>query len=653
MATSDERDDLRARLRTEWPVRSFKTDHIDVVCMETPVHAEEGVVSRVIVVGFGPGGRPVATYADLAAKNGFSEKTISEFVIDTLSSEEPDIHFGETLNGVPCEAPRPGRNGRSTGASPGILWHLFRDFEHHFVVPEGIDEMIAFWDSVQEHLTDSRLPQIMSVLQARFDIHFDDAFTDADWYDRFGPDPENSWVLELMRRWPTFSDEIHHAACNPVSGMSRHLPDERNVAMALRFDATWWKPYEGAIIPNPFVVLKPFSASEWRRAERLAGAVAATRRKKASKLFWMLSECPQDWWPSTQDEWESADRAASFVSAIARETALPVTQLVRDSKGRWSAWCGILERSYPSWGRQRHGGLSGPIDLTSYADAVGDATRAFHDQIMFPALATVSESKDPDAVGEDAYNSRLDNRGLVATILFGEASGSGIMSICQKWHRLQEGIRHGLASISPAYRQNLSWAPGLPSYSWTSPSGSIFELTVLGDQRALASEGARDRDADGIAGLDHCVGNFSYLEACVQGRLRIVSVRRKTDDGTIERVSTAAIRTRGGNVADRPAQHYGRGNSKPLEEAVAAMAAYLNWLSGTGRSLIVRDDFADMHPMIGIAVVCGYDPAAPGAMLAALRQWEPVLRRPLRGLSWEEFTEAAGIGHATRAEKAA
>jgi hypothetical protein len=126
-------------------------------------------------------------------------------------------------------------------------------------------------------------------------------------------------------------------------------------------------------------------------------------------------------------------------------------------------------------------------------------------------------------------------------------------------------------------------------------------------------------------------------------------------DGKVSRISTAQFRIRPHDFhAGKPSaeamsfqlmQHRGRKNENPSEEIREALRAYHERLTGftPPRLPINPEAFRALENKASLSDACGYDATDDAAIKGALRLWEPLLPRPLRGLSLDEFAGEIGI----------
>ena len=225
---------------------------------------------------------------------------------------------------------------------------------------------------------------------------------------------------------------------------------------------------------------------------------------------------------------------------------------------------------------------------------------------------------------------------------------TGVLETAKRWHGRQAAMALEIESISPHVAPRHSWAAGFPAAVVESEDGlRSFDLVPLTSQRMLAEEGSRQADGHGMAGLAHCVGGRHFVRQCVRGESRILSVRETGSDGVVRRISTVEIGI--GDGAYAVVQHYGRKNAEPEQAARDAVARYLAMVnggidSGDAALPVDRSAFAPAPASaFGLPDICGYDADDREAVTRALRIWEHLLSRPLRGLWTDEFVATTGL----------
>jgi hypothetical protein len=206
---------------------------------------------------------------------------------------------------------------------------------------------------------------------------------------------------------------------------------------------------------------------------------------------------------------------------------------------------------------------------------------------------------------------------------------TGFLNRSRIWHERRHEINTKVAGRGGAVDDGM-WLAGLPD-----SVANGLSIRVLRTRNELEDEGRNGVNDDGSRGLNHCVGD--YWTRCAEGRSRIVSVRRRNQDGTEERLSTAEIEVYGaGNEKYALEQHRGIGNSAPEAACERAVAEYLEAL----RKNPSQVDVEALEPLV-IGPRCGYDPKEPGTWERARDAWKDFLPRPMRGWSPEDFSSVA------------
>jgi hypothetical protein len=143
----------------------------------------------------------------------------------------------------------------------------------------------------------------------------------------------------------------------------------------------------------------------------------------------------------------------------------------------------------------------------------------------------------------------------------------------------------------------------------------------------MKDEGSRVKNADGSDGLDHCVGG--YASKCACSRTRVVSLRKRADDGREARISTAEIDMDRRNAV--VVQHRGRKNGPPPADAETALSKYLAAISdGTLAVDLASIEPTREHAGETIADAAGYEWHVPGNVEKAWSAWSAFLPRAAR-----------------------
>ncbi len=318
----------------------------------------------------------------------------------------------------------------------------------------------------------------------------------------------------------------------------------------------------------------------------------------------VLPHLPPSWTPGGDDEW------VAFATCLpALEFAMVATRpghlaQVVPSKGRWRETADRLHGVYGRVGR--------PMLLMR---PVRDMGWAFADQVVRPLLG---EGKIAEA----------DVRAM--STLFGGLGALRMLETSRAWHQARARMEVRLPGLPADER---GWDALLPDATY----GEV-RVVVLRARPDLVAEGRSGRDANGMAGLDHCVGGYS--RPCREGRIRVVSLRRRDGDAWA-RLSTAEITNGKGIVLE---QHRGPRNAAPPPEAMEALKAYLadlrsGALAHAWGPVARPSPTADPRPWRERALDdAGYDFEAPGALDLAVDLWRPFLPARSRGATRESLT---------------
>ncbi|MGY2849627.1 hypothetical protein BSN85_05085 [Bradyrhizobium brasilense] len=276
--------------------------------------------------------------------------------------------------------------------------------------------------------------------------------------------------------------------------------------------------------------------------------------------------------------------------------------------------------------------------------AVSHACTAFGQQVVFPLLV---RSTDGGAyVGTlspltEAYQ-------IARRVVFTELPAETLFERAAHWYQQSENIEAKLAELSPGTADKDSWPAAIPSAVIRVGEVDV-EIVPLTSRTMLVDEARAGIDAQGVAGLNHRMAAKRYVESCLSGIGRIVSLRCSDDATAIKRLSTAKIAFEfgGDGAPGEPLYvrlHRGRDAGAPPAEAVKAIETYLAQLSGTDPLLHVNLTAYRARPSSrSVDTMCGYDAANDANIEFALRLWEEYLPERLRGLSLDAFAIALGI----------
>ena len=329
---------------------------------------------------------------------------------------------------------------------------------------------------------------------------------------------------------------------------------------------------------------------------------------------------PPDWKPSGTTAWWAFARLVPVMDALRRRHGADVPlERILPSGGDWP---GLLTRLHAAAGMPPPDGdphaAMGQVDgLLLAMRGVGDAVLAYSRQVLLAALA--SEGMDRIPTGT---NVRLE-RAAVA-ILEGGRTLARTLEVSTDWHRRIPAAAAALAGMPGAHSVSYAWPAGIPDAAFDG-----VEVRVLTDTPSLVAEGCRGPDADGVEGLDNCLAG--YGEACMSGRVRVVSLRRR-GDGRTERLSAAELDTGRGSPTWR-SLHAGPRNGPPLPAATAALSRYVE---GLRSGALPHDPEAlaaiPVPHASEVVAACGFDPTVEATRFAVARAWDRHVPRPLRGL---------------------
>ena len=334
----------------------------------------------------------------------------------------------------------------------------------------------------------------------------------------------------------------------------------------------------------------------------------------------LLARLPGNWRPRGEAEWKAMMRLVGPLAwaACKCDDDGHLAAFVRAGKG----WVDLESRLARAAGADRP-----PVPVVA-EDGTGDVVAAFVSQVVVPARF-LAEGR-----GRDEAARVPDEKAHEATafaMLFHGRSLVRVLSLSRDWHARQGAMLGRLSALGGGPS---SWEAALPSMDV-----GCLRVEVLSTSAQLAWEGARGRDAQGVRGLSHCVGQ--YVPQSLSGLSRIVSVRRPLPDGTFERLSTAELRWDGIGIA--AVQHRGAGNGEPPPEAIEALGAYLRAVAAD--TALAGPAIRSPRPLgagVPLAVACGYDWSAPGHWETARDLWAGFMPRPMRAMDARAFITALG-----------
>ncbi len=318
----------------------------------------------------------------------------------------------------------------------------------------------------------------------------------------------------------------------------------------------------------------------------------------------MVARLPLAWVPGTEEEWDALVEvlpAVAHATSTCGEDAEAASRQL-GAKGRWAEF------------ESRLLSASSDAGLAASIGDMRDVASAFLVQLVEPALDVTGSTLGGDDASDVASAHALLHSGRDL---------ARMLAVSDAWHRRVPALGSHVAGAP-------GWAAGLPDRQW----GDVA-VVILTTPSQLVAEGTAGPDADGIAGLSHCVAG--YAPHCRQGTSRVASVRRVLPDGRFDRLSTVefAVTRRGATVG----QHRGRANAAPPPEARDAVDAYVATL-GAGLIAVDGEAFAPVPWDDEALERAGYDWRVRGAWDAMRDAWRPFLPRSLRDATPAGLTRA-------------
>lgn len=340
-----------------------------------------------------------------------------------------------------------------------------------------------------------------------------------------------------------------------------------------------------------------------------------------------LNKLPYDKLPADGAQWRAFSLLEQATSGISEDSRFLIDIPHGDYQGAWKAIeQSLLGRTLVAgargWGDQA---LDTPeIIARGFRTAVEEPVHRFMELV----LAHVA----PDADG--AYSRRTLYYAAKALIHRNKGLG-GLLETYEAFH----GIQTALAAAHGNFSGVDSWR-SLAERKEHRVDGYVLRFLTTAEE--LHYEGHEGRDTDGHWGLEHCVA--SHVGLCLAGGSHILSIRRTGEGGRPgERVSTAEIRMeRGGRF--KVVQHLGRLNAEPESGAVEAFGRFRGIL-GTADAPLDPQAARYVSPD---DLIRRMGAISPEVLADRLRAFDPLLPRPLRGLTPAAFYEASGMAEAMR-----
>ena len=327
-----------------------------------------------------------------------------------------------------------------------------------------------------------------------------------------------------------------------------------------------------------------------------------------------LAALPADRVPSGTG-WAAFARAGFVVSMVRERTGPEGLDAALNVQGAdWEGWLASMAATAAK------GRPADDVDLNVTFRDIDDYVSAFARQVVGPALS-LSGGK---------VGSRM-AKGLAASALLSGRSARTWLADSVEWHRRRTRIEADLAELPGVRSADREWGACMPAFSALGLS-----IRPLVTQRALSDEGRDGPDADGVQGLDHCVGG--YAPECMRGESRIMGIVRTGPDGKVTRVSTVEFTFSEGPPPRirEVAQHLGRRNGPPGQAAELFLEAYERHLDANPN--LVRD--VDLEPTSDADVEDpGYDARVQGNWERAMAAWSSCMPRALRRLGPGDFRD--------------
>ena len=247
-----------------------------------------------------------------------------------------------------------------------------------------------------------------------------------------------------------------------------------------------------------------------------------------------MRSLPIDWIPkpeATKDWYRLAEFAGMLQECRVDERRWQT--LLAPAKGDWPGFAPRCVRA--AFGRNLE------VDFMALAATLRNADDVEREFSAFlSSLAVGDHVADPETV-----------RGIAQAAVAGDRSLTGILENSRLWH---EGFGNRAA-------KGRIWEPVLPT--WTDPASGI-EVLPLTSSDALVDEGDT---------MLHCVGGEAFVRDSLQGRTRIVSLRRDGDRLTTAEISL--LPPAPGGPDEGIVQHFGPCNSEPAPAPIRVLRDYL------------------------------------------------------------------------------
>ena len=393
------------------------------------------------------------------------------------------------------------------------------------------------------------------------------------------------------------------------------------------------RPFEAALLDVVAGTLSKAVGKSLNLAmlRRLRGLPGSTGVRDLVVSAALATSLPIDWVPSTSNTWKAMRDALFPLQNEVEKLGLDMADVaahvgVGFARGTWTGSLATTERGKPI--QPGDVTVGGTADAKGGAKAGRDALRGAVDMVKSLERTLLRPLRDALLIDGEPFGWDFDDDGEATSemqhagrMLLGGKTLPGIDAMQARWHERLSRLNADL----PLQIGVNAWPAAFEPY--TSEGGYV--ISCLTTEPMLKAEGARGDDADGLPGLDHCVGG--YAQDCFTASSHIASVRKDFGDG-LRRVSTlefrlAAVRDVDGNPVFnlREIQHKAHKNEPPPAGAAIAVAELADAL---GRGLHKADTWAIQERSAeGFSAV--YNPMLPGAVAQAFEAWRPLLTREM------------------------
>lgn len=351
-----------------------------------------------------------------------------------------------------------------------------------------------------------------------------------------------------------------------------------------------------------------------------------------------MAAVPADWIPSKGPEWVAFCNAAHGILEDLGAEDGAVETLVRGCGGRWTEFCSRIAKK----GGQEEDGCAAMRRVMS---AASEMAECFSTVCVLPLAAHASPTSTVSMTPELLHRSAAAARAM----LLGGRSAADIADLQRRWHQERAAILDGTRMLQDERNAELRGEieeGGWPSLTATVQAPNGLWLVPLTNAAELADEGSHGVDANGVAGLHHCVG--SYANRARSCDCHIVSVREIDGKGGYRRLSTVefgAIQPGSDRLSVK--QNKARGNGSPTNEVKDAVNWYMASVAGgllpINRSQIAAFLESGALPEDGIERLCGYDWKERDLLNAAVAPWGRFVAPAFRGMDLDGVMDSKEI----------